>query len=53
LGIHGNMPLNARHFLASVVAFLFGGVSILDALGVNDAKTRAPDPTIAGTDLAN
>lgn len=53
IGINGNMPFNARDFLASVIAFFTGCVSVLDTLGVNDAKARAQRATMAGADLAN
>lgn len=33
VAIHGNVPFNARHLLARVVAFFFGGIRVLDTLG--------------------
>jgi len=53
IGIHGNVPLNTGHFLPSVVTFLTSGVSILDTLGVNDAKAGLGRTTMASADLAN
>jgi len=51
--IYGNVPLNARYFLASVIALLTRRVGVLDALRVNDAKTRVRRTTMAVADLAN
>ncbi len=53
LRIHRDMALDARHQLATIVAFLFGGVRILDALGVNDDKAGFLGPTIALSHCAN
>ena len=47
------MALNTGYFLACVVAFFSGRISVLDRLGVNNAKTGGLGPTIAYTDLAN
>ena len=51
--VYGNMPLNARYFLPSVVALFMSGIRVLDALRVNDAKARVRRTTKAGADLAN
>ena len=53
LRIHGDMALDTRHQLATIVALLFGGVRILDALGVNDEKAGFLGPTIALSHRAN
>jgi len=38
LRIYGNMPFDARHFLACAIALLFSRIRILNALRVNDEK---------------
>src|SRR5207244_4357140 len=40
LCIHSNMPLDARHLFAGIIAFVSGRIGILDALRVHDAKAR-------------
>ena len=53
LGINGDMPLDARDLLASVVAFLPGAIGVLDALRVDDQKARRGFAPLSCTNLAN
>jgi hypothetical protein len=47
------VALYAGYFLASVVAFLFGSVSVFDALRVNNQKSGVRAATMVRADLAN
>jgi hypothetical protein len=51
--IDADVAFDARHQLAAIKAFLFGGVRVFDALRVNDQKSCVGIPTKALSDLAN
>ena len=51
--INVNMAFNTRDFLASIVAFLFGCVGILDTLGISNAETGLSLLATGGAGLAN
>lgn len=53
LRIHGNVPFDAGHLLAGVIAFTACAVGILDALGINDAETCLGVAPLSDTGLAN
>jgi hypothetical protein len=53
LRIHGDMPLNAGHFLARIIAFFSCCIGVLYALSINNAETGGLGPTTAYTDRAN
>lgn len=51
--IYGNVTLNARDFLASVIAFLLGGIGVLNTLGINNQKSGVRAATMVRAGLAN
>jgi len=47
LRIDGEMAFDARDQLPPIIAFLFGGIRVLDALRINDDEAGLFGPTIA------
>ena len=47
--IYRDRSLNTGNFFIRVIAFFFSGISVLDALGVDDTKTRRFEFSIADT----
>jgi hypothetical protein len=52
-GIDVNMTLNARDFLPGIIALLFGGVSVLDALSISNAEAWLRLLAMGDAGLAN
>ena len=53
VGVHRDVPLDAAHLLAAVIALLPRRVGVLDALRVHDQKARLRLPPMALPGLAN
>ena len=53
LGVHGDMPLDTRDLLARIVALLFSGIGVPDALRINYAEARPLVPPKVGAGRAN
>ena len=53
LGVHRDMTLDPRHFLARIIALVLGAVGVLHALGIYDAEAGPLFPAIAPPDRAN
>ncbi len=49
--IYEYMAFNTRNLLSGIIAFLLCRIRILDALGINDAKTRLGVPSIFDTPI--
>ena len=47
IGVHGNMPFDARNFLSCIVSFFLSRIGVFNALSVNDEECCFLVPTIA------
>jgi hypothetical protein len=53
LGVDGDVALDARYFLAGIVALFLGAIGVLDALRVHDQECRAWIAPLSGAGRAN